>query len=76
MGVASSGSIARQHGLIIGMYKHGRDVTAQEESKVLPEMDLKVVQISIGLYCICFISVKTGRVAKLEMSHEDAEWLC
>ncbi|XXG53894.1 hypothetical protein AAC387_Pa03g1911 [Persea americana] len=34
MGVASSGSIARQHGLIIGVYKHGRDVTAQEESKV------------------------------------------
>lgn len=75
MGVASSGSIARQHDLINGGYKHGRDVTFQEESKVLPEMGLKVVQISIGLYCICFISVKTGRVAKL-LSQEDAQWLC
>lgn len=75
MGVAYSGSIARQHGLINGGYKHCRDVTFQEESKVLPEMDLKVVQISIGLYCICFIGFKTGRVAKL-LSHEDAQWLC
>ncbi|KAJ8636251.1 hypothetical protein MRB53_010518 [Persea americana] len=52
-------SIARQHGLIIGMYKHGRDVTAQEESKPLPLL-LPFPSLNKLVYLLPLLQLKLG----------------